>query len=75
MSGRLEERIFHRIRVRLTAARKDRGWSQEKLAARSGIDRVAIGYIEQGRRNPTLPTLYRLCRALDLPLEKLLKNL
>lgn len=33
---------------------------QEDVAATLGMTRVAVGYIEQGRRSPKLSTLYAL---------------
>ncbi|WP_256807645.1 helix-turn-helix domain-containing protein [Bradyrhizobium sp. Bra64] len=37
--------------------RKDRGWSQDELAARLGIEQMAVSLIENARSNPTLETL------------------
>lgn len=71
----LDKQLFEPIRKRLIEARKAQSLSQEALAAKSDVERVAIGYIEQGRRRPTLPTLYRLSKALGMKLEDLIKNL
>ncbi len=56
-------------------ARTDKGMSQEKLAANSGIDRSHMGFIEQGRRKPTLSTLYKIAKSLDMTLEQLFRGL
>lgn len=50
----------------IRAARKAKGYSQEKLAELSGLDRVSVGYIEQGRRSPKLLTLYTFASVLDV---------
>lgn len=50
----------------IRAARKAKGYSQEKLAELSGLDRVSVGYIEQGRRSPRLSTLYAFASILDV---------
>lgn len=56
----------------LRAVRTERGLSQEALAEASGYHRVFIGYLEQGRRNPTLRTILDLASVLDvLPSELL----
>lgn len=60
---------------RIAGARAKRGWTQEKLAAESEVATAHIGFIEQGRRKPTLSTLYKLVHALDLTLEDLFKGL
>lgn len=51
---------------RIQVLRKGKGLSQERLAERLGMDRVSIGYVEQGRRSPRLSTLYAIAAALDV---------
>ncbi|WEV58961.1 helix-turn-helix transcriptional regulator [Bifidobacterium sp. ESL0728] len=50
---------------RISDLRRQQGLTQEQLAEKSGLDRVSVGYIEQGRRSPKLSTLYTLAKALD----------
>ena len=44
--------------------------SQDALADKSGFDRTYISGIERGRRNPSLQTIERLAKALDLNLDE-----
>ena len=37
--------------------RKDKGWTQDELAAKLGIEQMAVSLIENARSNPTLETL------------------
>ena len=67
--------IYAEIGKRIVKARNAKDMSQEKLASESGIDRSHIGFIEQGRRKPTLSTLYKITNVLDLSLEQLFRNL
>lgn len=53
---------------RVQDIRKRKGYTQESLAAVSGLDRVSIGYIEQGRRAPQLSTLLILSKSLQVKL-------
>jgi len=69
------EAVYKEIGKRIVAERKRRGLSQDTLAADSGVDRSHMGFIEQGRRRPTLATLYKISRALHLTLEQLFKGL
>jgi transcriptional regulator with XRE-family HTH domain len=69
------DRIYAEIGKRITAARKKQGISQESLAIRSDIDRSHMGFIEQGRRKPTITTLYKITRALKISLSDLFKGL
>lgn len=48
-------------RVRLRA-----GLSQEQLALESGVQRNFISLIELGRNQPTIGTIVKLARALEL---------
>lgn len=55
----------------IQAVRKERGLSQEELASKIGLDRVAVGYIEQGIRSPKLRTLFQISNALNLNIKDL----
>lgn len=46
--------------------RKERGWTQEELAERSGLSQQYISGLERGRRNPTILTLFELAQALGV---------
>lgn len=47
--------------------RKEKGLSQEELAARCGLHRTYIGSVERGERNVTLDTLQVIAVALERP--------
>jgi transcriptional regulator with XRE-family HTH domain len=49
----------------LRRARLGAGLTQVELSSATPLDRAAISRIECGERAPDLPTLMRLCRALD----------
>ena len=67
--------VYRELGKRVYAARKRRGFSQEDLATASDLDRSHIGYLEQGRRRPTIATLFKIAKALDVSLEQLFKGL
>lgn len=69
------EQIYSELGKRIVKARNDKGISQEKLATASGIDRSHMGFIEQGRRKPTLSTLHKITASLGISLEQLFKGL
>ncbi len=70
---------FDEYRVRLGShlqdIRKSRGLTQEQVAEQLGMDRVSIGYIEQGKRSPKLSTLYALARCYDIEMQDLFTNI
>ena len=45
--------------------RQEKGLTQEQLAELSGFSQQYISGLEQGRRNPTIGSLYELALALD----------
>jgi transcriptional regulator with XRE-family HTH domain len=53
-------------------ARRQRGWSQERLAEAAGLDRSYVGEIERGLVSPTLLTLEKLSSALALTASELI---
>lgn len=46
--------------------RQKKGLTQEKFAENSGFSQQYISSLEQGRRNPTVVTLYELAAALGV---------
>jgi transcriptional regulator with XRE-family HTH domain len=42
------------------------GFSQEGLADEAGCDRTFVGMLERGQRQPTLETLFKLSKALNV---------
>lgn len=48
------------------------GLTQEELAFRCNMHASHIGFLERGERNPSLETLSRLARGLEIPLHELL---
>jgi transcriptional regulator with XRE-family HTH domain len=59
---------------RLYELRKRADISQERLANLSGLDRTYVGRAESGCHNPTLVTINRLAKGLDVEPSELLKR-
>ena len=58
----------------LSAARKQRGWSQETLAVKARVSPSCIQHLEHQRSTPTLLTLLKLAQALEMDLPSLLRK-
>ncbi len=56
----------------LRELRKAKGWSQERLALESGLDRAYVGGIERGQRNLTLVNICILAETLGVPPSEML---
>lgn len=67
--------ILKRFGANLREARQRTGLSQEKLAAKAGIDRTYVGGAERGERNVALVNIVRLAEALEIAPADLLKGL
>lgn len=57
---------------RVRELRKQRSLSQEALAARSGLHVTYIGQLERGKRNPSLESIEKIAKGLEIPLPELL---
>jgi len=55
----------------LRTNRKKVGLSQERLAFESGFDRTTISLMERGLTSPTLRTMLRLCKLIQLSFTQL----
>jgi transcriptional regulator with XRE-family HTH domain len=53
---------------RIRQLRMRTGLSQEKMAARAGLDRTYYAGIERGERNPSVKQLAKIATALDVPI-------
>ena len=58
----------------LRKARRRAGLTQAQLSVSAPLDRAAISRLECGERAPDMPTLLRLCRALDVTPTDLLRG-
>lgn len=54
--------------------RRDRGWSQQRLADELGVSRQTIISIERGRFDPSLPLAFRLARAFGCTIEEIFSD-
>lgn len=62
MEGELQRTVGRNIR----RLRRERGLSQEDLAAEIGVHRTYMGGVERGERNLTLRSLERLAERLGV---------
>jgi len=74
----MQSQNFHffqqELGIRIQAARKQQGYSQEKLAELLDMHRVSVGYIEQGKQSPKLSTLFQIAEILDISIKDLIPD-
>lgn len=60
------------FRENVRKTRLSKGYSQEQLAIKSGLDRTYISLIERGKRSPTLSVMAKIANSLDIHLTQLI---
>ena len=72
MSTRTSKNLAENLARNLEFLRKNRGLTQHKFSAASGIPRTTLSYIESGQGNPSLKILEILASTLGVSIEELL---
>jgi len=67
-----EKNVLQKFARRMRELRKMKKMSQEKLAEKADISLTFIGYLERAEKNPTLTTLNKIAKALDMSLSEIL---
>ncbi len=63
-----------RLETVLKALRKQKGMTQAQVAKKAGVTNFYISQLEIGlRKNPSLPVLRKLAKALGVPLARLVE--
>jgi transcriptional regulator with XRE-family HTH domain len=72
MKSKMSEAIVAAVVARLKEARKEKEWSHDALARKTGLHRSAISLIESGKRQPTLLTCEKIAQALGISLGRII---
>lgn len=64
--------LLKAVGARISNARKSQRFSQQEIAAVSGLERAYISAVEHGKHNLTLGAVMRLAGALDVSIEDLI---
>jgi transcriptional regulator with XRE-family HTH domain len=65
------EEVTIALGKRIRTLRLRTGLSQERMAAKAGLDRTYYAGIERGERNPAVKNLAKIAAALEVPLAAL----
>lgn len=63
--------VHQKIAKNIQKIRKEKNLSQEDLAYKAGLNRAYIGYIERGERKPTVETIEKIARVLQIDIQDL----
>jgi len=62
------------VGARIRSLRKSKGWTQEQLGDRAGLDFATIGGAERGEKSLSLNSLARVAKALEVDLGWLVRQ-
>ena len=65
--------VSKKVGKNIKKIREKRGLTQEELALEAGLNRAYVGYIERGRRNPSIETVAKIAKVLEVRLDELFK--
>lgn len=66
-------KVSKKVGKNIKKIREKRRLTQEDLALEAGLNRAYVGYIERGRRNPSIETVAKIAKVLKAPLHELFK--
>lgn len=67
-----KDKILVKLGKKIAECRKEKGLSQEELGFRIRSARNYIGCIERGEKSPSIKTLYKISKALDIKTKDLI---
>jgi len=70
----MSKTILEKFGEKVREERLKQHLSQEELASRAGVHRTYIGMIERAEKNITLENIEKISKALNLPIDNLLKS-
>jgi len=66
--------FYKRVGERIVTERKRKGFSQERLAFISDIDRTYLARLEAGKANPSLKVIGKISKKLRISISNLLEG-
>ncbi len=66
-----EQKFLHAFSKQLKKLRAQKSFTQENLAYTSGLTLSQIARIETGKINPTICTVYKIAKTLDVDVKEL----
>lgn len=67
--------ITEKVESRIKELRRALGLSQEKLALKAEVDRTYLAGVEQGKRNPSIKSLEKILKALEVSFGEFFKDM
>ncbi|GAB2840732.1 helix-turn-helix domain-containing protein [Ferruginibacter profundus] len=69
-----EHKVLVKLGERIKTIRVSKNMTQNQLAMECDFEKASLSRIESGKSNPTIRTLYKLSKALEISLEDFFKD-
>lgn len=69
-----EPELLIKIGVNIRALRTKKNMTQNDLAIECEFEKASMSRIESGKSNPTVKTLFKICRVLDVHISELFND-
>ena len=69
----MKKQVLIKFGQKVRRERAKLGLTQEELAGRAGVHRTYIGMIERAEKNITLENIEKIAKALNVPIDYLVK--
>jgi len=63
-----------KLAIHLRSIREDKGFTQEDLAFKAGINTAYYSHLERGVYSPTMFVIWKISQALGIKIEDFMKN-
>lgn len=69
-----EQEVLSKIGKRIKAIRTNNNMTQNELSKKCQIEKASMSKIESGQSNPTVRTLFKISRVLEVPIAELFRD-
>lgn len=69
-----DKRLLLKLGERIKSIRISKNLTQNELAMECDFEKASLSRLESGQANPTIRTLYKLSKALDVPIAEFFKE-
>ncbi len=69
-----EQEVLSKIGKRIKAIRTNNNMTQNELSQKCQIEKASMSKIESGQSNPTVRTLFKISRVLEVPIAELFRD-
>ena len=69
------KKIYNHISLTLKKLRRERGWSLDKTAEKTGVSKAMLGQIERKESSPTIATLWKIASGFDTSFSSFIEDI